>query len=168
MTKYIPFTAHIRVVPHRANGKRLEYVRDGQKIAVRIYEELEDVASIHIASPGGGQSADVGKTIKGMAFKPQMGQVPAQLMITGFYEYTEIVNNYPQKQVISGGEYQEGYAGSHGWNVNPISAVDTMAKSVKAILETAASSVLGNDDWNIFKLDINGVLYGSGGFHFPR
>lgn len=175
MPKFIPFTAHVRVVPSRGNGKRFEYIRDLQKIATLVYTELDADADLSIASPGGGQhqsyrglSGWSGAT-NATAVKPQIGQNPAQLMITGFLSSTD--NNepvHPNKPVLHTGSYQEGVGGDHGWSANPTSTADGYATSLKTKVDAAVNAVLGGSaDWNIFRLDVAGIIYGDGGYHFP-
>lgn len=175
MTKYVPFVAHIRVVPIR--GKRFEYVRDLQKIGVRVYDELITDSDLTLATPGGGQHASYGGTngagwggyAGGLAVKPQMGQIPAQLEITGFIA-SSAANDpvHPDTQLFHTGSAQEGQTGNHGWDANPTSALSTLATSIKTKIETAVTAVLGSTDWNVFRLDVAGVVFGDKGYHFPR
>lgn len=175
MPKQVPFTAHVRVVPNRANGKRFEYVRDLQKIATQVYSELEADAELALAAPGGGQhqsyhgSGGWSGATNAMAVKPQIGQFPAQLMITGYIE-TDTPNTppVPNKTIIHTGTADTGYGGSAPWSVNPVTATDTLAKSLKTKLDVAVNAVLGSSDWDVYKIDVAGVMYGHGGYHFPR
>lgn len=175
MPKQVPFTAHIRVVPNRANGKRFEYIRDLQKIATQVYSELEEDTELALATPGGGQyqsyhgSGGWGGATNGMAVKPQIGQNPAQLMVTGYIEAdTANIPPVPNKMLIHTGTVDTGYGGSAPWSTNPTTATDDLAKSIKTKLETAVTAVLGSSDWNVYKIDVSGVMYGHGGYHFPR
>lgn len=175
MSKFMPFTAHIRVVPSRGTGKRFESIRDLQKIATQVYDELENTNDLAIASPGGGQhqsfrgNSGLSGATNGTAVKPQIGENPAQLMITGFLTSTD--KNYPvhdRKPVIHAGSYQTGIGGGYGWVTNPTTTADDYVKTIKTKLETAVDEVLGSDDWNIFRIDVAGIVYGDGGYHFPK
>lgn len=171
---WIPFTAHVRVVP--ARGKRFEYIRDLQKIAARVYEELVVDTDLSLAAPGGGQHmsysgvqrSGMGGMVDGMAIKPQIGQTPAQLQITGFLTTTDkVVPVHPDAQRISGNELYEGQLGNHGWLANPTTTVDAYATTLKSKFETALTTVLGATDWNVFRIDVAGVVYGDRGHTFP-
>ncbi len=170
----IPFTIHIRVVPSR--GKRFVYIRDLQKIGVDIYDELASVTQLNLAQPGGGQHKSYGGTAggglsgyaEGFAVKPQIGQAPAQLQITGFYDDSAVpAQAHPDKQVLHTGTAETGPAGGHTWLANPRTATDANASAIKGLFETAAIAVLGATDWNIFRLEVSGTVYGDRGLHFP-
>jgi hypothetical protein len=171
----IPFTIHIRVVP--ARGKRFTYIRDLQKIAVDVFDELLNVSALNLAAPGGGQHKSYGGTgggglsgyADGFAIKPQIGEVPAQLQITGFYNDSAVPQQaHPNKQVLHTGTAQTGPAGGHTWLANPQSVTDTNAAAIKGLFETAMTTVLGATDWNVFRLEVSGTVYGDRGLHFPR
>lgn len=175
MPKFVPFTAHVRVVPNRGFGKRFENIRDLQKIATQVYSELEADTDLALANPGGGQHQSFkglggwSGTTNATAVKPQIGESPAQLMITGFLSSTNNNNPvHPDKPVIHTGTYQEGVGGDHGWVANPTTTADGYATTLKTKIETAVNAILGATDWNIFRLDVAGVVYGDGGYHFPR
>jgi len=176
MSIQVPFTAHIRVVPSRGTGKRFEYIRSMQKIAIEVYSQLENDSDLNLAWPGGGQFNSLKSASSGIksgtAIKPQIGENPAQLMITGFLTSSGTnAPTHPDKAIIHSGTYQEGYGGSHGWSANPASATDTYASTLKTKINaavTSASNVLTfSADWNIFKLEVAGVVYGDKGYTFP-
>ncbi len=175
MSKQVPFTAHIRVVPRR--GKRFEYIRDLQKISARVYDELSEDTDLSLATPGGGQHQSLSGVggggwsgySAGTAIKPQIGQSPAQLQITGFIVSSS--NNaqlHPNMAVISGGEHQSGPAGAHGWSANPTTELNSLAAELKGKLEDAVDAVLGDSDWSVFRIDIGGVTFGDRGYTFPQ
>lgn len=165
----IPFTIHIRVVP--ARGKRFVYVRDLQKIAVNIFDELADDTALNLAAPGGGQHRMYGGFTgyaDGFAIKPQIGQAPAQLQITGFYDDAAVpAQAHPDTQVLHTGTAGTGPMGGHLWSVNPRTATDNNAAAIKTLFETAATAVLGTSDWNVFRLEVSGTVYGDRSVHFP-
>lgn len=180
MARWVPFTLHIRIVPDSGSGlskgKRFEYVRDMQKIAHLMYESLSNISGIQIAQPGGGQQASYyggdhnnSGLISGMAVKPQFGETPAQVMITGFVEDSGAANvqHYVEIQRISGNETYTGFAPSHATN-NPTSHLDTLVSTFKTDVETAlAGDIPAGIIYNVFRIDMAGVIYGDRGYHFP-
>ncbi len=173
--RFIPFTAHIKVLPF--NGKRFETIRDLQKISEMVYNGIVNTASVNVATPGGGQHRNYTGTeagglsgyVNGCAVKPQFGQTPAQLMITGFYEVSsKNLPTYSDKEVLHTGQDLEGI-GSHSYDATPQAAVDAGVKALKTALESAIDTEIGGlFTYQIFRMDYNGVLYGDRGFHFPR
>lgn len=175
--RWVPFTAHIKIYP-AFPGKRFENWRDMQKIANLVYSGLETLvpSMISIASPGGGQHRSFGGTeggglsglANGCAAKPQMGETPAQLMITGFFK-SDLKNNQPHPELerIHAGEILLG-PGAHGWEVNPESSVNDEVLTLKTAMEMAITAALpGTVDYKIFRIDYSGVIYGDRGYHFP-
>lgn len=165
MAKQVPFIAFIRVVPHRGSGKRFEYIRDLEKVASRVHDKLMEDADLNIANRMGGYS----KAATGVAIKPQIGQFPAQLTVAGFYLSDEsTVVPYPEKSLISGGEHLTGVSSGHGWVADPTDTADSLVTTLHSKLSSAMTDVLGNSDWNIYRIDVAGVVYGDRGLHFPR
>jgi hypothetical protein len=181
MAKWVPFTLHVRIVPARGSGalktKRFETVRDAQKTATLMFDALENEVNINIAEPGGGQHQSflgsgrggMGGLTRGFAVKPQMGQVPAQTMITGFWnDGSPNDQPHPEHQRISGGETFTGPAPAHPWEANPVSQTDAMCTNLKNTVEAAFAIALpGGVEFKIFRIDISGVVYGDKGHHFP-
>jgi len=171
----IPFTIHIKVTPEK--GKRFEYIRDLQKIGVSVLEEVSVNSSLTLASPGGGQHTSrsgasrggIGGMTEGLAVKPQMGNTPAQLQITGFFDDSAVAGApHPESQVVHTGSNQTGHLGSNTWTANPNTSVDDRAKAIRALFDTAVNEVLGSTDWRVFRLEVMGTIYGDRGLHFPR
>lgn len=181
MSRWIPFTAHVRIVPQRGSGilktKRFETIRDAQKIASMMFEALESNSNFSLAEPGGGQQQSFYGTdrgglsglTRGMAVKPRIGESPAQTMITGFWSTTTPnAQPHPEHQRISGGDIYTGPATAIPWSQNPVSTVDTIVSALKLAMETAfAVNLPGGIDYDIFRLDVNGVIYGDRGYTFP-
>lgn len=172
--RFVPFTAHVKVTPFR--GKRFETLRDLQKISEMVYEGILNATGANVAIPGGGQhrnyvgsNGGFGGYVNGCAVKPQFGESPAQLMITGFHEVSTKNNPvYTDKEVLHTGQDLEG-VGSHSYDATPQSSVDTGVKDLKSALESAINAeVSGLFTYQIFRIDYNGVTYGDRGFHFPR
>lgn len=173
--RFIPFTAHLKVTPF--NGKRFEYIRDLQKISELVYNGIVAASDVNVAMPGGGQqrsytgtqAGGYGGFVNGCAVKPQFGETPAQLMITGFYEVsTKNLPTYPDKEVFHTNQDLEG-VGSHAYDATPLSPVDAGVKALKSALETAIDAeIAGLFEYEIYRIDYNGVIYGNRGYHFPR
>ena len=177
MAKLVPFTVHVRIIPTR-HGKRWEYLRDLQKLAVLAYDSIISIAGVQVATPGGGQSTQMsdinrrggfGSYADGMAIKPQIGASPAQLMITGFYESTE--NNeqrWTDFQRFSGGETYTG-SSAHAHDSVQTSTIMAEVKALKTALNNAITSgIPAGVTFSIFRLEYAGVIYGDEGVHFPR
>lgn len=175
MSRWVPFTAHMRVVPER--GSRTTHVRSLQKIASDVYDELVVDTDLSLATPGGGQHKSYGPQLGGMggmvagtAVKPQMGQTPAQLQLTGFIT-TSTDNDppVPDATVIHAGETMTGYKGNHHWDSLPESGTNTLVTAIRTKLETALTAALGGSaDWKVFRIEVAGVVYGDRGQHFPN
>ena len=179
MARWIPFTMHVRIVPDEGSGqlksKRFESWRDMQKIATLMFDSLNGLSQFNLASPGGGQhgSGSTGRTglgglTNGGAVKPQIGETPAQVMFTGFWEDGDKNNpNYAEHQRFSGGDI---YSGSTAIaNVtNPTTKIDEMVKALKSTVEIAFGTDLpGGITFQVFRVDMSGVIYGDRGYHFP-
>jgi len=74
---FIPFTAHVRVVPNLGTGKRTTLIRNLEKAALRAEQSILDAedrnlmsTSVNIATP--------------VAFTPQFGDFTGRLTIVGF------------------------------------------------------------------------------------
>jgi len=180
MPRLVPFTLHIKIVPDHGSGilksKRLEYVRDMQKIASLMYKSVSNIAGIQLAQPGGGQHASYyggdhnnSGMVSGMAVKPQFGETPAQVMITGFANDSGSANvqNYVEIQRISGNEVYTGYAPSRA-EYNPTSNLDDLVSDLKDLVTNALAADLPSGIvYDIFRIEMSGVIYGDRGYHFP-
>ena len=173
--KWVPFTAHISINP--ATGKKFEYWRDMQKIASLVYEALETITpdTLSIAQPGGGQQRSYSNREYGgmsglshaCAAKPRMGQVPAQLQISGFYKSSALnIQPHPALKTIHAGEILSG-PGSHNNDSIPVSTINTEVKALKTVMESAISTNVPGLVYAIYRLDYSGVTYGNRGYHFP-
>jgi len=173
-----PFTAHFRVVASR--GKRFETVRSLQRYANLLYGGADGASgligssNIEVARPGGGQvsqmnAGDMTDYYPGCAVKPQFGETPAQLMITGFY-LLDTGNDQPwsDKQIVHAGEFFTGAGGAQGFKTNPTSAVAAEVQALKVILDAIIAAELPNEGVTLFRLDYKGITWGDRGFHFPR
>ena len=169
--KWVPFTVHIKISPVYS-GKKFEKWRDMQKIANSVYEALESIVpdTINIALPGGGQhssSNGMSGLTNGMAVKPQFGETPAQLQITGFYKSTnKNTQPHPELNRIHAGDNVTGQ-NQHSWESNPVSIQNSEVIALKSALETAIDNALPDLNYKIFRIDYSGVIYGDRGYHFP-
>lgn len=192
MTKWVPFTAHIRIEPRYGStvskNKRFEYWRDMQKLSVFAYDELIKPAypSINIATPGGGQQTSasgfdhggMGGMTAGTAVKPQIGQAPSQLMITGFHESAAPnIQPYPNSTIFQGGNVPLNPTelsaiqgpGAHSWDSIPVATINNEVATLKATLITALA--LGFPPgiiFSVFRIDYSGIIYGDRGYTFPN
>jgi hypothetical protein len=151
------FTVFSRVDP--IEGKRFEIIRDIEKIANRVEDDLRNMilgsfgAQIEIPGP--------------VMFTPQFGQKPTRLTITGFMLSDKPVRSPLtdkqvdfQNQIITGpsttgGNIRDG--------VNPTADQDDDVKILKSALETASPDLAGR----IYRIELNGVAYGLDARSFP-
>lgn len=178
--KWVPFTVHVRITPDFGSGeiksKRFESWRDMQKLATMAYEDLIDESTIKVATPGGGQQTSssgyrlggMSGMTAGMAVKPQIGQTPAQMMITGFHESSaQNVQPHPERTLIHAGEIVTG-PGAHAAEANPTSAIGTEVAALKTTLETVLTSAFPvGITYSIFRIDYSGIIWGDRGYTFP-
>lgn len=173
--KWTPFTAHVKVTP--TQGKRFVYIRSLQKLARELYDSLKDNPNLSIAAPGGGGSESItghdhsaiSQLNYGTAAKPQFGNFPAQLMITGFYKtYSDNNQTNEQVSVFSANQVYTSAASAPSTNI-PKSFINTEVASLKTILDAAIASpnlpVVSNA--KVFRIDYSGVVFGDRGYHFP-
>lgn len=184
MARWVPFTLHISIVPSNGSGsidpklksKRFEYIRDMQKTAALIYDSINDISGLQISQPGGGQHSSYyggdhnnSGLNYGGAVKPQMGETPAQVMITGFISDPGVKNvqHYSLTQRISGNELYDGYV-QNTYETNPTSHLNNLVSTLKSSVESALATDLPTGiDYNVFRIEISGVTYGDRGYHFP-
>jgi len=184
MARWIPFTLHIEIVPDHGSGssdaklksKRFELIRDMQKTASLIYNSVSAISGVEVALPGGGQQRSLygsdhnnSGLVNGTAVKPQFGETPAQVTITGFASDAGVKNvqHYAEMQKISGGETYEGYSPNPPVT-NPTSHLDTLISTLKTDVESALLADLPSGIvYNVFRIEMSGVTYGDRGYHFP-
>jgi len=185
MANRVPFKAYFKIVPNRGSGKRFEIHRSREQISNRVWNDLNDTledsmneptdagtsSMMNFAVPGGGVqwslAEDTGsKLMNGVALKPQFGEFPETLTVVGFYDSDNVVP-YREKQLISAGRTWTGPAtGAPGYsdNTEPSDGNRADAVALKAALEAAITSV----SVEVIRLEVCGVAYGHGGFHFPQ
>jgi len=153
---FVPFVAHIRVVPDLATGKRLSYYRNLEKTALRVEDDLVD-AGFNIATP--------------IAFTPQFGDFGARLTIIGFTEKSRVTDNRQVESpttsidlIHSGTDPNEKTAlidgnkgGSLAAGQDPTNTVEMEVSELRMNL-AAASTQFQIDD--VIHIEYNGVKYG--------
>jgi hypothetical protein len=184
MAKWIPFTLHVKIVPDHGSGstdaklksKRFEYIRDMQKISSLMYSAIDSITGLQVAQPGGGQHRSLyggdhnnsGLT-NGAAVKPQIGESPAQIMLTGFMSTsaTNSIQYHSAIKRISGNEIYEGNVASPA-ELNPLSALDTLVSTLKTnVVNAFISDLPSGIIYDVFRIEMAGVTYGDRGYHFP-
>ncbi len=157
---FIPFTAHIRIIPNHATGKRWSLWRNLEKIALNI--ELDLVAAgLNIATP--------------VAFTPQVGDFGARLTVVGFLERSQLQGTAGDDRspvppttnidlIHSGVDVGEATGlidGNRGGSLSeaqdPIAEVRDEAVMVRDLLD-ASSDLFELED--VVYVEYNGVKYG--------
>lgn len=189
MSAQAPFTAYIKVVPSRGRstgtgavrrGGRGDYVRDLQRLAGFVYDELKahNGGLLTLAEPGGGEARLIyqySDYAPGTSARPQMGQNPSLLMITGFFTVT---GGDPSDQPVTkttrihANEIVSDYQGEQPW-LGPaglaVASVQSEVKELKNLIETCIVSVsdASGNPLRVFRLTYKGIVYGDRGHHFP-
>jgi hypothetical protein len=162
------FTVFVRVEPSLANGKRFEYVRNLEKIANRVEDDIRALIAVGGAggSFGGSNGLQIGMPGPVLA-TPQFAQKPARLTITGFMlSGKRVLSPLTERSIDSDGQVMTGPSTTGGTinpDVAPTADQDDDVRILKAALEAASADISGN----IFRIELNGVLYGDGGRSFP-
>lgn len=166
----IPFVVYAKITVEQGANKRFEIIRNREHLANLIYRDLIAATSINTVSPGGSGTWGLTSSHDSLsedcpivAVKPQFGQEPDIVTIVGFYNGNGVIP-YQEKTVLHDGQYVSGPAGVKGSGLDPSSLSVVDVKALKAAIEAAVINVA----IEIIKMDIAGVIYGHGGFHFPR
>lgn len=170
--KWVPFTLHMKIDPAKP-GKRYEMWRDMQKISTYVYEALESLVPsyLNIAYPGGGQHLSNGGFsgyASGTAVKPQFGETPAQIQITGFYNSSQMnIQPNPDMMILTAGEQRTG-SKQHVYDSNPSNIIDNEVLALKTIIEATIGGFMpAGVNATIFRLEYSGIIYGDRGRHIP-
>lgn len=174
MARWMPFTAHIKIHPERPE-KRIERTRELQRLAYLAYQSLAQAPELNLALPGGGQARNFGTwsdLVYGTAVKPQFGEAPPQLMITGFWDAGNTDPWVPQAQVtlIHAGQFVTGPHNNQPWLTTNNHVMDAQVKDLVTMLESTINSGMpaGVDPVSVFRLDYGNVIWGDRGRTFPR
>jgi hypothetical protein len=152
--QFEPFTAFARFVPNKGFGRRLEAVRDLEKQAQFVEDELL-LAGLNIATP--------------VAFTPQFQAVPARFTIVGFVDVS-VGSAAPDENappvtptatvIHSGTAFGEATSvltppqGQQGHGDNPTAQNVTDVVNLKSSLEAASPGL------DVFYIEYKGVKYG--------
>lgn len=157
---HVPFVAHVRIVPDLATGKRWSYVRNMEKISIRVEDDLL-AADMNIATP--------------IAFTNQFGDYGSRLTIIGFVEKSRLAPTAGDDRKVeapttnidlihSGTDPDEKTAlvnvnrgGSLSEAQDPTAAVETETAELRALLAGSTTQFDLND---ITHIEYNGVKYG--------
>ena len=152
--KFQPFTVCARVVPSTGYGRRFESVRDLERLALNLYNEIEPdmvSAGITISAP--------------FSVTPQFGNMPARITFNGFAAPVAAENISPvtpTATIIHSGSVDgektsvmTPYQGTQGWGDKPTAAVIARVLVLKNAL-LAASPTL-----EIIYINYNGVRFGN-------
>ncbi len=135
-------------------------------------------AGLNVATPGGGQNVELGDATRrgglgsfaqGTAATVQMGATAAQLMITGFYDSNSPnIQPYADIQRISGGTIYTGSAANTN-NAIPVPTITAEVKALHTLLKTIITKALPpGTEFQLFRLDYSGIIFGDRGFTFPQ
>lgn len=154
-TKHEPFIVYAKVVPSRGYGRRFEYYRSLERLALKVEDELMD-AGFNIATP--------------VAWTPQFGNAPARLTIVGFVSRADSAtlttdDNVPPLtpgvEIIHSGTVDGEFTdvmtpvnGTQTWGDEPTSVNRSRVSALKSAIEVASTGI------DIIYIDYNGVKYG--------
>lgn len=175
MANRVPFTAYFKIVPDRGTGKRFEIQRSREHLAHLIYLDLTDAANPtrdftdgNITSPGGGgnwglSTEALSDMVPTVAVKPQFGESPDMVTVTGFYNGSAAAP-YSQKGIICGGKYVVGPAsGAPGYSDNTMPSSTNLADATA--LAAGLIGAIVSVEVELIKLEVAGVSYGRGHLH---
>lgn len=151
--QFIPFTVFARVVPNLGLGRRFEMVRDLEKQADLVEDDLDTLDS---------DSAEISFDFATpVAFTPQFADKTARLTIHGNVTGLTLLDKRPIDDVtvdFNGGA-RTGQGSATAPRRVPTTELDAAVTELKILLEAIV------DD--IFRIEIAGFIYGQGGLHFP-
>ena len=151
--QFIPFTAFARVIPNLGFGRRFEMVRDIEKQADLVEDELDS-----LDSDSAGISFDFAKPV---LFTHQFADKTARLTIHGNVTGLTVLDKNPIEDVtidFNGGA-RIGQGSATAPRRTPTAELNAAVTELKALLETIVDG--------IFRIEIAGFIYGRGGLHFP-
>ena len=167
----VQFAVTFKIIPNRGLGKRLEIFRSREKIATKIFNNLKNISAFTLVDAGGsGYRAGVNKFStfeKSGAYRPQFGQDPDIVTIAGIYRADPplTVGPYRNTNIINDGTTKSGPVTFKGYaadgSMDPTNENKTLACTLVDMISAAVT------DYSIIKLDVQGVVYGRGGFTFP-
>jgi len=186
--KWTPFTLHVKVTP-KSDGTRVSYFRSLQRFGQDLYDALNSEPDFNMADPGGGNytqrssfnnaklynggslitsSYKITTGMTGAAVKPQFGNYPAQLMMTGFYNSdSENSVTEPEIQILSANEVWTQSLAAKNVNI-PSTFVNDEVKAIRAIIDPLIATYMPTyANAKVHRLEYSGIIFGDRGFHFP-
>lgn len=155
--KHVPYSCWLRVDP--IPGKRFERIRDLEYVA----NSVESILDAIVCEAGTEDlSFDVTKPI---AFTRQFGNKPARLSFSGHLCALippDIFTKLPvgEQTVVNAGEIKTGPSINRSGRTTT-SQLNTLVLNFKNLIET-------NTNLTVIRLEVARVIYGLGGFHFPK
>jgi len=155
-----------------AEPPRLTVYREMGRLAAAAYNQLKNHPLIKLPEPPT-SAVTSGSIISGIVgsfnYTPQIGNNEPYIFVMGHFHSTrDIKNPYSMRPVYSGGvlyDIPNGYPSLRAPNPNVLEDV----KDLKGIIGTEMSASLPvSVDYNIDKIDYLGLIFGTGGLHFPR
>lgn len=162
---HFPFKAEMTFTPSENLGRRFVTIRDGQKVAVLIEEEL----------------AAAGWNIADIKFIPQFGQFSAKLVVYGFVSPEEetFLSTLERKNPTNGislihsnstpgvgtGIVSGPSGGSLSYGQTPTADTKALVQYIKTYLESDSTYI--GSVVIIDKIEAHAVSYGRGGRTFP-
>lgn len=155
--KHISYSAHLRVTPIR--GKRFEVIRNLEQIANDVQLDLSNIDCGTI-----GFSFDFTEPV---AFTHQFANKPARINFYGHIcklvgpDETFTKTPVGTRTIVHSGQFKTGPGASTRPRRQPNTQLDTLVAEFKDTIEAATALTM-------FRLELARVIYGDGGFHFPR
>jgi hypothetical protein len=151
--KSIPFNVQLKIVPIR--GKRFEVIRYVES----IINSVEGVLDLFSENPIYTGSDIMIICSRPIAYIPQFGNKPARLSFAGFIKNAEVAEPPISMTTIDQGGIAVLGPSSNSGNRIPDPTLDPLVSQIYNYISLSGE---------IYKLDIAGVTYGAGGFHFPH
>jgi hypothetical protein len=147
----VPFTAYMTITVD-VYGKKWEKIRLMEKFANLAEEALNDYVD-------GNTDFEFSRPVK---YTVQFGNSIPRLTINGNVKVARLsmpVIPVSEVTILSGNEAKTGYGCINNSNRVPKAQIDTLAKTLKTLLESIVGSV-------VFAIDVDGIRYGKGGRTF--
>jgi hypothetical protein len=155
--KFVPFTAFLQADP--IGGKRFETVRSLERQAAKIENDLELLCDSDSTDP---VDPVFDYTIP-IAFTPQFGDFGPRFTVSGHACRRDTFTKTPvgERDVIVAGERKTGPGAANAWSSNSDPELEALAKELRDLLE-------GTTGLKVFRMDLNGYIFGRKGVHFPQ
>jgi hypothetical protein len=156
---------------------RLGAYREMGNMAVKAYNQLRANALIKLPEPPASATTGAGSVISGLTgsfnYTPQIGNTPAYIFVEGhFHSTSDIKDPYSMKPVFSGGVLYDIPSHSPANNptmVAPNANLIADMVQLRGIIEADMTASLPSGvEHNVDKIDYLGIIFGTGGLHFPQ